>query len=79
MGITWVLVLELLKAIIGRIAWRVVLERFFTRVIIEALKRLKTLSTNRVVDETVDSILIQLGEDGLLMAKIEASKNADSD
>tara|TARA_R110002049_G_scaffold309307_2_gene521012 strand:+ start:10722 stop:10997 length:276 start_codon:yes stop_codon:yes gene_type:complete len=74
-GITWALVWETLKAIIGRITWRVVLERFLTRVLVEALKRLKTLSSNRIVDETVDSILLQLRGDGLLMAKIESSKN----
>lgn len=73
-GITWTLVLEIVKAIFFRITWRVVLERFLTRVLIEALKRLKTLSSNRIVDETVDSILLQLGNDGLLMAKIESSK-----
>lgn len=74
-GITLTLVLEIVKAIFFRITWRVVLERFLTRVLIEALKRLKTLSSNRIVDETVDSILLQLRGDGLLMAKIESSKN----
>lgn len=59
-ALTWKLVSDSLSAVIGRIGWTVVLERLLTRILIASLRWLKGLSTNDVVDETVDDIVKQL-------------------
>lgn len=51
---------ELLTSLIAKITWEVVLERFSTRSVIWGLETLKGLTTNDVVQGTVDDILLSL-------------------
>lgn len=51
---------ELLLATIAKVAWKAVAERFFTRLVIYSLEKLKDLSTNDVVDQTVEDIIDSL-------------------
>lgn len=51
---------ELLLATVAKVAWKAVAERFFTRLVVYGLEKLKALSTNDVVDETVDDIIQSL-------------------
>ena len=51
---------ELLTSLIAKITWEVVLERFATRSVIWGLETLKGLTTNDVVQGTVDDILLSL-------------------
>lgn len=51
---------ELLLATVAKVAWKAVAERFFTRLVVYGLEKLKDLSTNDVVDETVDDIIQSL-------------------
>ena len=59
-SIAWNLIKEVLLAIAGRIAFKAILERFVTRVIIQGLRWLSKLSSNDVVDQTVQDIISQL-------------------
>lgn len=52
--------LEVLKGLILQITWSVILERFATRCVVWGLKTLKTLSTNDVLQETVDDVIASL-------------------
>lgn len=51
---------ELLTTLIAKITWDVVLERFATRLVVWGLETLKNLSTNDVLQGTVDDILQSL-------------------
>lgn len=51
---------EILKGLFLRIAWKVILERFTTRLVIWGLEKLKGLSTNDVAQDTVDDIIQSL-------------------
>lgn len=51
---------ELLLATVAKVAWKAVAERFFTRLVVYGLEKLKDLSTNDVIDETVDDIIQSL-------------------
>lgn len=51
---------ELLTSLIAKITWEVVLERFATRLVIWGLETLKGLTTNDVVQGTVEDILQSL-------------------
>jgi hypothetical protein len=66
-ALTWKLVADALSAVIGRIGWTVVLERLLTRTLVALLRWIKELSTNDVVDDTVDDIVKQL--EGKRLAK----------
>lgn len=68
LGLTKALVVEVVAAIFKRIAWKVVLERFLTRVLVACLLRLKGLTSNQIYQGTVDSIIKQLSEGGLTQA-----------
>lgn len=59
-SITWKLVIDILSAILGRIAWPIIIERLLTRLIISFLKWLEKISTNDVTKETVEDIRAQL-------------------
>lgn len=51
---------ETFLSLVAKIAFKVVLERFFTRLVIYGLNKLKDYSTNDVVDSTVDDIISSL-------------------
>lgn len=51
---------ELITSLIAKITWEVVLERFATRCVVWGLEKLKTLTTNDVLQDTVDDILVLL-------------------
>jgi hypothetical protein len=51
---------ETFLALIAKIAFRTIAERFMTRLVIYGLKKLKDYSTNDVVDDTVQDIIDQL-------------------
>ena len=54
------LVKEVLLAMVFKVAWKVVLERALTRVIIASLRWLAKLTTNNVDDQTVEDIIVSL-------------------
>lgn len=58
------LILNLLKesllAMVFRIGWRVVIERFLTRAVIGGLRKLASMTTNTLASETVEDIVAQL-------------------
>ncbi len=51
---------EVLKGLLFQIGWRIVFERFATRLVIWGLETLKNLTTNDVVEETVNDVLLSL-------------------
>ncbi len=63
------LIVDTFQAVLGRVQWAVVLERLLTRLLIALLRWIKRLSTNDVVDETVDLIAQMLEEKRLVKAK----------
>lgn len=60
---------ETVKALFFKIAWQVVIERFFTRLVVHGLRKLAKMSSNDLVDETVDDLLAQLNKKRLPEAK----------
>ena len=56
---------EVLKGIALKITWKVVLERFATRSVVWGLETLKKLTTNDVVQGTVDDVIASLQGKGL--------------
>ncbi|MDN4696294.1 hypothetical protein QYZ44_21460 [Vibrio parahaemolyticus] len=56
-GIVGKTLLEVLKGIFLQITWQVILERFATRLVVWGLETLKNLTTNDVLQETVDDII----------------------
>jgi len=56
---------EVFLSLIAKVAFKVVLERFSTRLVIYGLENLKNYSTNEVVDETVQDVINQLKGKGL--------------
>jgi hypothetical protein len=56
---------EVFLALVAKVAFKTVLERFSTRLVIYGLEKLKTYSTNEVVDETVQDVINQLKGKGL--------------
>jgi hypothetical protein len=60
-----------------KIQWRVVIERFLTRIIVLTLRWVKGLGSNTLVDNTVDDILGQLRENGLAQANDTLSSKPD--
>jgi len=51
---------EMSIAILGKVAWKAVFERFYTRLVIYGLNKIKSMSTNDVVDDTVQDIINEL-------------------
>ncbi|BDU38741.1 hypothetical protein [Vibrio nigripulchritudo] len=51
---------EVVKGLFFRIAWKVILERFATRLVIWGLEKIASLSTNTVTTETVNDIIQSL-------------------
>ncbi len=59
-GIILTGLMELVKSLFAKITWDIVLERFATRLVIWGLETLKGLTTNDVLQGTVDDILQSL-------------------
>ena len=59
-GITLKLIVDILLAIVGRIAWPIIIERLLTRLIMQALTWLESVSTNDITKATVEDIRDQL-------------------
>ena len=51
---------EVLKGLFFQVAWKVILERFASRLVIWGLEKIKNLSTNDVTQETVNDIILSL-------------------
>ena len=58
--IAYSLLREVFLSLVGKLAFRVLAERFMTRLIIYGLEKLRSYSTNEVVEETVTDIISQL-------------------
>ncbi|HHE0568839.1 TPA: hypothetical protein ACN31N_000889 [Vibrio parahaemolyticus] len=56
-GIVGKTLLEVLKGLFFQIGWSIILERFATRLVVWGLETLKGLSSNDVLQETVDDII----------------------
>lgn len=56
-GIIGKTLLEVVKGLFFQIGWKIILERFATRLVVWGLETLKGLSTNDVLQETVDDII----------------------
>ncbi|HAS6408269.1 TPA: hypothetical protein ACGVAR_003013 [Vibrio vulnificus] len=59
-GIVGKTLFEVLKGLFFQISWTIILERFATRLVVWGLETLKGLSTNDVLQETVDDIIAAL-------------------
>lgn len=66
------LIWEILQALFAKISWKIVLERFLTRLVVELLKWLRDLSSNQLVNTTLEDILNELRGKGLREAKISS-------
>jgi len=64
-GILFTMLKEVFMALVAKVAFKVVLERFSTRLVIYGLEKIKGYSTNEVVDETVQDVINQLKGKGL--------------
>jgi len=64
-NILFTMLKEIFLSLIAKVAFKVVLERFSTRLVIYGLEKLKVYSTNEVVDETVQDVINQLKGKGL--------------
>lgn len=60
MGIFGKSLWEIVKGIFLQITWQVIVERFATRMVVWGLEKLKTLTTNDVMQNTVDDVLLSL-------------------
>jgi len=54
------MVYEITLSMIGKIAWKIVFERFYTRLTIYSLNKIKDMNTNDVIDDTVQDIIDSL-------------------
>jgi hypothetical protein len=59
-GIAYTMIKEILLGFVGKIAFKAILERFFTRLVIYGLEKLAQMNTNKVVTETVEDIINDL-------------------
>lgn len=59
---------DAVSALLGRIAWKILVERLVTRMVVAGLRKLQSMSSNRLVKQTVDDFLNQLQADGLKKA-----------
>jgi hypothetical protein len=62
------LTVDLFSALVGRIGWNIILERLLTRIMVGCLNWLVTLSTNSIYQATVNDILKDFKDRGLLKA-----------
>lgn len=63
--------------ITGKIEWRIVVERFLTRVLVLILRWVKGLSSNTLVNSTVEDLLAQMRAHGLAQAYDDTLKKPD--
>ncbi len=66
--LTWKIALDAIEAVMGRIKWGIILERFLTRLVVTALDWLAAKSTNTLTQETVADFKNQLLANGLRKA-----------
>ncbi|WP_281222118.1 hypothetical protein [Photobacterium sanguinicancri] len=59
-GVLLKTLLEVLKGLFLQIGWKIILERFATRAVVWGLETLKNLTTNDVVQGTVDDVIASL-------------------
>ena len=59
---------ETLLAMVAKVAWKAVAERFFTRLVIWGLEKLRDMSSNDVVDQTVTDVIDSLKGKRLVVA-----------
>ncbi len=65
---------EVFKGILFQITWKVILERFATRLVIWGLEKIKSLSTNDVTQDTMDDIIMSL--QGKKLKEVEEWKSS---
>jgi len=58
--IAYALLKEILMGMIGKIGGKIIIERFATRLVVYGLSKLKSQTTNEVVQETVDDVIAKL-------------------
>ena len=58
--IAYTLLREVFLSLVGKLAFRVLAERFATRLVIYGLEKLRSYSTNDLVEETVQDVMSQL-------------------
>lgn len=59
------LIKEVLLAMVAKVGWRIVAERFLSRLVVWGLETLMKMSTNTVVRETLNDVLLSLSGKGL--------------
>lgn len=59
-GVIGKTLLEVLKGLFFQIGWKIILERFASRLVVWGLEALRDLSTNDVIQETVDDVIASL-------------------
>ncbi|WEM43514.1 hypothetical protein PTW35_06910 [Photobacterium sp. DA100] len=59
-GVLLKTLLDVLKGLFFQIGWKIILERFATRGVVWGLETLKNLTTNDVVQATVDDVIASL-------------------
>ncbi|MCD8522568.1 MAG: hypothetical protein LRY66_06035 [Saccharospirillaceae bacterium] len=68
-SLTWKLLVDAISALIGRIGWKIIVERLITRLVVAGLRKLASMTTNTLMKETVEEIVNQLLKDGLKKAR----------
>ncbi len=68
-SLTWKLLVDAISALIGRIGWKIIVERLITRLVVAGLRKLASMTTNKLMKETVEEIVNQLLKDGLKKAR----------
>lgn len=66
--IIWLVLKETLLAMVAKVAWKAVAERFLTRLVIYGLEKLRDMSTNDVLQTTVNDIITSLQGKRLVVA-----------
>jgi len=59
-NIVYNLLKEVFLSLVGKLAFKVLAERFMTRLVIYGLEKIRSYTTNEVVEETVQDVLSQL-------------------
>ena len=59
-SIFYMIIKEMVLSMVGKIGWKIVGERMFTRLVVYGLKKLESLSSNAVTTGLVSDILASL-------------------
>ena len=59
-NIMYNLLKEVFLSLVGKLAFKVLAERFMTRLVIYGLEKIRSYTTNEVIEETVQDVLSQL-------------------